>query len=252
MSERSTTAAADEAAGNRLAGIAAAFAVTSAFAALLLLLSSTSAASTGSAARTSLLDADDGERTLLVATALRVVSLLLFAVVGRRLIVLVRARTATIPAWLGPLAIAAPLLAAVTAILGHVALLDAAHAFTDAGPRTELRADHLLHDGDLQRIAGVAGIFLSLPFAVWLAMASHAGMRAGLLTATLGWWGVAAAIASVLLAVAGQGLVLGWLGSLALLLLGWWPGGRGPAWTSGTAEPWGTGRRGRTDRGAPA
>ena len=29
-----------------------------------------------------------------------------------------------------------------------------------------------------------------------------------------------------------------WLGALGLLFLGRWPGGRGPAWASGEAEPW--------------
>jgi hypothetical protein len=73
--------------------------------------------------------------------------------------------------------------------------------------------------------------------------------RVGLLTKTLGYWGVGAAVAAVLVPVAGQGLVMGWLASVALLLLGWWPGGRGPAWTSGTAMPWDPGtedRRGGT------
>ncbi len=31
-----------------------------------------------------------------------------------------------------------------------------------------------------------------------------------------------------------------WLGSLAYLFLGRWPGGRGAAWESGQAEPWPT------------
>jgi hypothetical protein len=29
-----------------------------------------------------------------------------------------------------------------------------------------------------------------------------------------------------------------WLGALGALFLGRWPGGRGPAWESGEAEPW--------------
>jgi hypothetical protein len=29
-----------------------------------------------------------------------------------------------------------------------------------------------------------------------------------------------------------------WLGALGALYLGRWPGGRGPAWDSGEAEPW--------------
>ena len=29
-----------------------------------------------------------------------------------------------------------------------------------------------------------------------------------------------------------------WLGALGLLFIGRWAGGRGPAWETGTAEPW--------------
>jgi hypothetical protein len=29
-----------------------------------------------------------------------------------------------------------------------------------------------------------------------------------------------------------------WLGAVGLLFLGRWPGGRGPAWETGEAEPW--------------
>jgi len=29
-----------------------------------------------------------------------------------------------------------------------------------------------------------------------------------------------------------------WLGALGMVFLGRWPGGRGPAWETGEAEPW--------------
>jgi hypothetical protein len=38
-----------------------------------------------------------------------------------------------------------------------------------------------------------------------------------------------------------------WLGALGALLLGRWPGGRGPAWESGEAEPWPTAAERRAD-----
>jgi hypothetical protein len=42
-----------------------------------------------------------------------------------------------------------------------------------------------------------------------------------------------------------------WLGALAMLVLGFWPGGRGPAWETGEAAPWPTAaeRRGLAPRG---
>ena len=42
-----------------------------------------------------------------------------------------------------------------------------------------------------------------------------------------------------------------WLGALGALLLGRWPGGRGPAWASGRAEPWPTAAQRRGLRPMP-
>jgi hypothetical protein len=232
---------------NRVAGALASVSVATSFAALLVLLGATSASVKGRESLGSLLDADAHRGSLTAATVLRVAGLLLLVPVGLRLIELVRARDAAPPA-VRTLAFVAPVLVAGAAVASHFALLDAADALVGGGARTQARADHLLHDGGLQRASAVATVFAAVAFAFWLGWVALLCMRVGLLTKTLGWWGVGAGVASVLVPVAGQGLVLGWLGSVALLLLGWWPGGRGPSWTSGEAEPWdaptGAGRRG--------
>jgi hypothetical protein len=41
-----------------------------------------------------------------------------------------------------------------------------------------------------------------------------------------------------------------WLGALALVLLGRWPGGTPPAWATGEAEPWPTQQQLREQRAA--
>ncbi|HYF27349.1 MAG TPA: hypothetical protein VD931_16515 [Baekduia sp.] len=223
--------------GNRVAGVAAMLSVAGSFAALLLLVSTTTADTGDDDARRSLLEADQNATTLWAAVGARVLSALLIALVGWRLVVLVRHRV-DVPKALGPLAIAAPVGLALSALLGHLSLIDAADAFTSGGPMTEARAEDLLSEGGLQRLAAVLGIVLGVVFAGWLAWVSLAGLRAGLFTTTLGYWGAGAGLASVLLPLAGQGLLLGWLGSLGLLLLGWWPGGLGPSWTTGEPVPW--------------
>jgi hypothetical protein len=62
-------------------------------------------------------------------------------------------------------------------------------------------------------------------------MASIQAMRVGLLTRFLGYWGVGAGGALVLLPI-GDAMFIGWLASIGILSLGYWPGGRPPAWQS--------------------
>ena len=68
------------------------------------------------------------------------------------------------------------------------------------------------------------------------------GMRVGLLSRFMGVLGIIVGALLVLpLIPGGQGVVqIFWTAALGALFLGKWPGGRGPAWESGTAEPWPT------------
>jgi hypothetical protein len=64
--------------------------------------------------------------------------------------------------------------------------------------------------------------------------------RAGLLSPFMGILGVIAGVLLVLPLLPLVPIVIQafWLGAIGALFLGNWPGGRGPAWESGTAEPW--------------
>ena len=62
-------------------------------------------------------------------------------------------------------------------------------------------------------------------------------MRTGLLTRFMGSLGMALGVALVLLPFAQLLLVL-WFATIALMLLGRWPGGMPPAWEAGVAIPW--------------
>ena len=81
---------------------------------------------------------------------------------------------------------------------------------------------------------GLAFLFVMLPLRA---------RRVGLLSPFMGILGV---VAGALIVFRGQlpGLATViqafWLGALGALVLGRWPGGRGPAWASGRAEPWPT------------
>jgi hypothetical protein len=66
-------------------------------------------------------------------------------------------------------------------------------------------------------------------FAAWVGLLSVHARRAGLFTTFLGYWGVGAAFALVLIPV-GDAMYIGWLASMGFLALGYWPGGRPPAW----------------------
>lgn len=228
--------------GNLRAGIAAAVHVVLSFVALVLLLSTATGTGTDDARKRSLLEADESSGTLWAATGLRVVGLALLILVGLHLVRLVAARTEA-PGALRVLVVVGPIWVAIGAVLSQVALLDAADAFTAGGPQTDARADELLTEGGLQRASAIIGVFSVLLLATGVAWLSLAMLRAGLLTTVLGYWGAGAGVAAVLVPIAGQALLLGWLGSVAIILLGWWPGGLGPAWTTGAAEPWQAERR---------
>jgi hypothetical protein len=65
-------------------------------------------------------------------------------------------------------------------------------------------------------------------------------MRVGLLTKFLGYLGMAAAAASLLLIGSAPALLIEvfWLLAVGYLLAGRWPNGDPPAWRTGQAEPW--------------
>jgi hypothetical protein len=86
------------------------------------------------------------------------------------------------------------------------------------------------------RGVGQAGA-LALGFAFVLVALN--AMRVGLLTRFLGVMGIISGVLFVLpLGGQGQPILWFWLGALAYLFAGRWPGGVPPAWQTGRAEPW--------------
>jgi hypothetical protein len=226
-----------EARQNRQVGLVAVASVAASFAALMILVGSQPAGTRSTASMRSLRQAESDPGTLWAAVGLRSAALAATVIVGLYLVRLIGAREQA-PRTMRALAVLAPVALIAAAIASQVTLLDAAHTFMDHGARTEDRAKALLTDSAAQRISSLATIGAAFAFSVWLGWTALAASRVGLVTKFMGYFGVGGAVASVIVPVAGQGMVIGWLGSIGILLLGWWPGGRGPAWTTGQVGPW--------------
>jgi hypothetical protein len=152
------------------------------------------------------------------------------------------ARGGGVPSWFGYLVIGAPILYAASTVAGAFEAIDLADEFSGGEPiRGEAGADRAKALGGSSPIlvalatagtVGVAFLFVMLPLRA---------RRVGLLTPFMGILGAIAG-ALVVFQLTGVSSVIQafWLGALGMLFLGRWPGGRGPAWVSGTAEPWPT------------
>ena len=137
------------------------------------------------------------------------------------------------------LAILGPVLLALAGILVQLDLVDRAGEFLASGAQTEKRADDLVADRPaLVQSLGLSGA-LALAFAT--IMISQNAMRVGLLTKFLGILGIVVGALYVLGTIFPLGtdvIRLFWLVAVGLVILGLWPGGRGPSWETGEPEEW--------------
>jgi hypothetical protein len=165
------------------------------------------------------------------------------------------ARGAAVPHWFLYLVIGAPILYAIATVLGALDAIDIADEFADGTPIRGQAGEDRARD-----LGGSSGLLVGLSTAGTVGLAFLFVMlplrarRVGLLTPFMGILGV---VAGALIVFRGQlpGLATVlqafWLGALGALLLGHWPGGRGPAWASGKAEPWPTAAQRRGVRPMP-
>jgi uncharacterized membrane protein YhdT len=157
----------------------------------------------------------------------------------------VEARGGGVPHWFQYLIFAAPLMFAIGSVVGALHAIDAADDFVSAGvirgDEADKHARDLLSPGPVVVAAqtagtvGVAFLFVMLPLRA---------RRVGLLTPFMGILGAIAGALIVFQLAGISAIVQGfWLGALGVVFLGRWPGGRGPAWETGEAEPWLSARR---------
>jgi hypothetical protein len=178
-----------------------------------------------------LLDFHHGAAAELLAMTFRCAGLLLTAGVGIYLHQLVRARRPGVSRLMLWSALAGATLVTGATVFGYFALSHVATAFVSSDSHTRARADHLIQTSTPLRAAAVFDLASRAAFAFWLGLASLQMMRVGLLDRFLCYWGFGACAALVFLPV-GDALFIGWLGSVGVLALGYWPGGRPPAWRS--------------------
>jgi hypothetical protein len=133
------------------------------------------------------------------------------------------------------------ILAAVGGIAYAVVITSKSHDFATHGNQTYPQANALLTGGAVAPLQ-YAGLIGGLMLAVAFVLVALNAMRVGLLTKFLGYLGMAAAAASLLLIGSAPALLIEvfWLLAVAYLLAGRWPSGDPPAWRTGKAEPWPT------------
>ena len=130
-------------------------------------------------------------------------------------------------------------LAAAGGIAYGIVIRSKAHQFATHGSQTYPQANALLHGGPVAALQ-YAGLVGSLLLAIGFVLVALNAMRVGLLTRFIGYVGLGAAAASLLLIGSAPALLIEvfFLFSTAYLLSGRWPNGDPPAWRSGEAVPW--------------
>lgn len=222
----------------RLVGAAGLVAVAANFAALILTASGSSGTrpeGAAPAARQQLRDVHGSPVSEALATGARALAALLVIPLALHLYAAIRARDAhASPPWVRMLGIAGPVLVAVAAVIGHLTLHDVAGDFVAGADQSAAHAKALIDDSGALRASFWFERVAFLALGIWTVLTSLHAMRCGLLTRGLGTWGVAAGAIGAFLPV-GSALFLGWLASVALIALGWWPGGLPSAWPEGRA-----------------
>src|SRR5215207_11510132 len=187
-----------------------------------------------------LLSIDENPGSYMASAVLSALAALLLIGVFLYLFRATLARGGGVPSWFVYLVVAAPILYAVSTVAGAFEAIDLGDEFASGEPiRGEAGEDRATELGGTSAglvalatagTVGVAFLFVMLPLRA---------RRVGLLSPFMGILGVIAG-ALVVFQLTGVSSVIQafWLGALGMLFLGKWPGGRGPAWQSGRAEPW--------------
>jgi hypothetical protein len=146
-------------------------------------------------------------------------------------------------------AIAGGVLAAIGGVAYGVVISSKAHDFATHGAQTYPQANQLLGGTALAALQ-YAGLLGSLLLAVSFVLIALNAMRVGLLTKFMGYLGMIAAGASLLLIGSAPALLIEvfWLLAVGYLLAGRWPNGDPAAWKTGQAEPWPTAAEVREQR----
>jgi hypothetical protein len=160
-----------------------------------------------------------------------------------------RARSERMRGSMVGIVVAAPLFLAVLAILSGISTLHAASDFVSGevprlaakgvalgSDRADEAASDAIKEAPLRPFALFFGLAGQIGFVVAMVYTTLHAMRTGLLTRFWGSLGMALGAVSFIFFQ----FTLLWFVYFGLLLAGWVPGGKPPAWSSGEAEPWPT------------
>ena len=188
-----------------------------------------------------LLSINDESGAYLASAILMALGALLLLGVFLYLFRAMEARGGGVPHWFIYLVVAAPVIFALSALVYAFQAVDIADQFaTEPGAIRGKAGDDRARD-----LSDISGILLAFQtagtvgVAFLFVMVPLRARRVGLLTPFMGILGAIAG-GMVVFQLAGISAVVQafWLGALGALFLGRWPGGRGPAWETGEAEPW--------------
>jgi hypothetical protein len=200
-----------------------------------------------------LLSIDEQSGAYIASAIMSAVGTLLLVATFYYLFHAVTARGGGVPRWFVYIVVGAPVAYAVSRVTYSVQAIDIADEFASGRPiRGEAGGDRASDISDISPVilalqtagtVGVAFLFVMLPLRA---------RRVGLLTPFMSMLGVIAGALIVFPFASISAVVQAfWLGALGALFLGRWPGGRGPAWESGEAEPWPTAAQRRAEAAPP-
>jgi hypothetical protein len=186
---------------------------------------------------------DHATQLILSQGILQCIAMLMFTVPLYVLFKCAQARAEQVKAALVGFAFIGPVLFGLSGVILTFGLNDVSDQFVEqlpAGAGEDARedlADDLIDDsgtvqtGALLRFPAILGLVIGLVYIpLW-------AMRTGLLTRFWATLGMALGASLILIPFGIIGVVM-WLATLGLMLAGWWPGPRPPAWEAGVAIPW--------------
>lgn len=136
-----------------------------------------------------------------------------------------------------------PILFAVQSVLSAIVITrlgsDFAHGAVQSGKAGVHAAKQMLDNSNSQKVAADLRLPAALAMLVAIIYISLQSMRVGLLTRFWGSLGIALGVSLILIPF-GSVVLLLWLVYVGLLIGGWLPRDRPPAWAAGEAIPWPT------------
>jgi hypothetical protein len=185
-------------------------------------------------------EVDDSSGAFILAYVIRAIGAALLALPLVYLFRAVDARNERTRSQLIGLMVAGPVFLGVVSILTGIVIKDAAPDFVaqgiaGTGDRANDAARDAIENASLADVAAGFAIAGKLAFAIGMTYSAYSAMQVGLLSRFMGSLGAALGVASLIDQFFPFALL--WLAYLGLLIGGWTPRGRPPAWAAGEAVP---------------